>query len=98
MADPDAVAAGFRLVRRAPIDDDVMVEPGRHRGSVVPVGMAMTILMVAMVIMTDAGAAHVVMMTLLRCAGGILVADNAGAVLAELAVHLRVAVVELCDA
>ena len=48
--------------------------------------------------MPDPGAAHVMMMPLLRRADGIVVPDDARAVLAQLAVHRRLAGVAFVDA
>src|SRR5204863_7016764 len=67
-------------------------------GSVRLVGVAVVVVMVMVMVIADAGAADVVMMALLRRAGRILVADDAGAVLAQLAVHVRVAACEFGDA
>ena len=50
------------------------------------------------VVMPDPGAAHVMVMPLLRRADGIVVSDDARAVFAELAVHRRLAGVAFVDA
>ncbi len=47
---------------------------------------------------TDPGAAHMVMMPLLRRADGIVVPDDARAVFAELAVHRRIAGIAFVNA
>src|SRR5215469_3258391 len=57
-----------------------------------PVGVVMTVSMVSV------SAADMVVMCLLRGAGVVLVTDDLGAVLAELAVHCRVAADDLADA
>ena len=61
----------------------------------------MSIIIVAMrmiVMRPDPGAAHMMVMSLLRRADGIVVSDNARAVLAELTVHCRLAGVTFVDA
>src|ERR1051325_7388439 len=66
--------------------------------SVVAMRMRAAVAMIMVLIMTNAGAADMMMMPLLRRAGLDLVAEDPGAVFAELAIHGRVAAVELGDA
>ena len=88
-ADPDAVAAGFRYPRRAPIDDHESVE---HPVSAVLVRMVMVIVMMLMPVIA---ATHVMMMRLLRHSGLLFVTDDPGAIFAQLTIHAGVAAVEL---
>jgi len=78
VADPDAVAARLGAARGAPIDDDVMVEQSRHRRSAGVVGMIVRMCMIVIVMMSDAGAAHMVVMALLRRADGAMYQAKAG--------------------
>src|SRR5580700_11598358 len=62
------------------------------------VRVVVAVLMVMMlVVMALLAAAHVMMVRLLRHAGIVLVADDLGAVFAQLAVHRRIAFCELAD-
>src|SRR4029077_6878010 len=92
VTDPDAVAALFGLARRAPVDDHIMVESRRPSTLVVSV----TIVRVRMMI-GGGDAAHVMMVPGLGCAGIVLVADDLRPILAELAIHRRLAIPEFSD-
>src|SRR5205807_7303843 len=61
-------------------------------------GMRTQMIVLVIMIVIMPAAADVVVMPLLRGADGVLVADDAGAVLAELAVHRRVAIGKFPDA
>src|SRR6185312_11959279 len=80
VAHPDAVLAGLARIGRAPVDDDVMVEPRGHRASAV-------VLVVVVVMMMAVDAADVMVVRLLDPADLVRVADDLRAVLAQLAVH-----------
>src|SRR5262249_2166734 len=85
-ADPDAVAARFRLIGRAPIDDDEAVE---HAVSAMLVRVVVVVMVVLVFIMAVVAAADVMMVRLLRQTDLVFVADDLRAVFAELAVHAR---------
>src|SRR5712691_4478567 len=113
VADPDAVAAGLRPARRAPVDDHVVVEqqgiwtfssscPASCRAStpscrnikdvdgrdkpghdetnegltMVGIGMVRMSVVVVIGMMMIGAAAHMMVVPLLRCADGVLVADD----------------------
>src|SRR6185312_8600883 len=83
-----------------PIDDHDPVEQRRGSGSAIVVGMAMRMPVPVPVHMRmpDPGAAHMMVMALLRRADRIIVSDHARAVLAQLTVHRRRAGFAFVDA
>ena len=68
------------------------------QSTITKVSNIMRVVMVDGLVVTGADAAHMMMMPGLRRARLIFVADDLRAVLAELAIHRRLAVVELGDA